>query len=138
MLRCRSFALILFVSLYCISVRAQYFPNVVIDNDTLDFPNEPCIAINPTNPREMMAGSNLNNVYGSIDGGVTWFKNYLYSPYGVYGDPVLLSAKDGAFYYIHNCRNPHIPNWAEWFDREVCHKSGNITRKSNVPAFTFG
>ncbi len=116
--------------------KAQLFRNVAIDADTLDFPNEPCIAINPANPREMMAGSNLNNVYFSIDGGLSWYKYYLYSPYGVYGDPVLLAGKDGAFYYIHNCRNPHISSWYRWFDREVCQRTDSASSALWTSSYT--
>lgn len=35
-------------------------------------PCEPSIAINPRNPEEMIAGSILDNVYRSTNGGWTW------------------------------------------------------------------
>ena len=52
-------------------------------------PCEPSIAIDPTNPKRMVAGSILNNVYKSYDGGITWDHDVLKSSHGVYGDPTM-------------------------------------------------
>jgi hypothetical protein len=64
-------------------------------------PCEPSIAINPVNPDEILAGSVLNNVYKSTDGGKTWSRDRLKSSWGVYGDPCLAADKNGYFYYLH-------------------------------------
>ena len=53
--------------------------------------SEPSICINPQNPDQLVAGSNLNKYYISEDGGYTWSMNSLSSPqYGVWGDPVII------------------------------------------------
>lgn len=44
--------------------------NVVIG--TKNSPNEPSICINPKNTKQLVAGSNIANLYTSEDGGVTW------------------------------------------------------------------
>jgi hypothetical protein len=64
-------------------------------------PCEPSIAIDPTNPKRMVAGSILNNVYKSIDGGITWDHDVLKSSHGVYGDPTIIASPLGDFYYLH-------------------------------------
>ena len=64
-------------------------------------PSEPSIAIDPTNPKRMVAGSILNNVYKSCDGGITWDHDALKSPHGVYGDPTIVASPKGEFYYLH-------------------------------------
>lgn len=81
--------------------------------------NEPSICINPKNPLEIMAGSNLNFVYYSQDGGYNWTTSTLQSPeYGVWGDPVIITDTAGDFYYFH-LSNPQVGNW---IDRIVCQK----------------
>lgn len=81
--------------------------------------NEPSIIINPKNTDQLYAGTNLNNVYYSVDGGFTWTEEQLYSPqYGVWGDPVLMCDTAGAFYYFH-LSNPLV---GSWIDRIVCQK----------------
>jgi hypothetical protein len=64
-------------------------------------PCEPSIAIDPTNPKRMVAGSILNNVYKSIDGGITWDHDVLKSSHGVYGDPTIVASPTGDFYFLH-------------------------------------
>ena len=62
---------------------------------------EPSIAINPLNTNEVVAGSILNNYHYSKDGGKTWVNKSLTSPYGVWGDPVLMFDYTGKLYYFH-------------------------------------
>jgi len=64
-------------------------------------PSEPSIAIDPTNTKRMVAGSILNNVYTSCDGGMTWEHDVLKSSHGVYGDPTIVASPTGDFYYLH-------------------------------------
>ena len=80
--------------------------------------NEPSIAISPRDPLTMVAGSNDYNtpnsdawtgVYTTHDGGVTWKSSFIpgysggpssaLSGYHGAGDPVLVAADDGTFYY---------------------------------------
>jgi len=63
--------------------------------------SEPHVVINRKNPRNLVGGSILDNVYRSHDGGRTWQHGRLQSPYGVFGDPVLVSDDEGRIYYFH-------------------------------------
>jgi hypothetical protein len=88
-------------------------------------PCEPTIMLDPKNPAIVVAGTVLNNYYYSLDTGKTWTAAKLFSPYGVWGDPVLAVDTMGHFYYFH-LSNP--PN-GSWIDRIVCQKStdGGVT-----------
>lgn len=82
-------------------------------------PNEPSIWINPKNPNQIMAGSNLNYWYYSQDGGYTWTSGILTEPVlGVWGDPVIITDTLGDFYYFHLSN----PVNGSWIDRIVCQK----------------
>lgn len=87
-------------------------------------PCEPSIAINPSNPDEMVVGTVLNRVARSADGGKSWDTGILQSPFGVWGDPVLAADAKGNFYYAH-LSDPSGKNWAdpELLDRIVVQKS---------------
>ena len=93
--------------------------NVMIDN--IGSPNEPSIAINPNNTNQLVAGSNINKVYRSSDGGLTWTKSTLSSSYGVWGDPAIVCDNTNNFYFTH-LSNPVSGNF---LDRIVCQKSTN-------------
>lgn len=97
--------------------------NVLVD-DTGN-PNEPAIWVNPKNTQHLIAGANLNNVYTSWDGGLTWQAAALTSTYGVWGDPCIISDTAGHLYFFH-LSNPVSGNW---IDRIVCQKStdGGLT-----------
>ena len=87
-------------------------------------PCEPSIAISLKNPDIVVAGSILDNVYRSTDGGYTWEHNTLTSPYGVYGDPCVVASPNGDFYYLH-LSNPEGKGWESemLLDRIVCQHS---------------
>jgi len=109
---------ILFVFLLAgMSVQAQH-QNIMISNSRS--PEEPSIYINPNNTSEIVAGSNISNVFYSHDGGYTWDVDVLESQaYGVWGDPVIIADTAGDFYFFH-LSNPPDGNW---IDRIVCQKS---------------
>jgi hypothetical protein len=79
------------------------FKNVKLDEqaESHGFVCEPTIAINPRYPNNMVAGSVLDNVYFSKNGGETWQTGKLSSPFGVYGDPTLIADSKGDFFYFH-------------------------------------
>lgn len=85
---------------------------------------EPSIAIDPSNPLNMAAGTILSDYYFSKDGGKTWKSKTLKSAYGVYGDPVLMFDKEGRVYYF------HLSNYskATWLDRIVCQTSDKVNK----------
>lgn len=120
MLKILSFISLLLVPYFSMA----QFQNVRIDN--YSSANEPSIWINPKNPLEMMAGTNLNYWYYSEDGGYSWETDILVSPqYGVWGDPVIMTDTAGDFYFFH-LSNPVVGNW---IDRIVCQKFDKESRQ---------
>ena len=87
-------------------------------------PCEPSIAISMVDPNIMVAGSILDNVYRSKDGGVTWDHEKLTSSHGVFGDPCVISSPSGDFYYLH-LSDPEGQGWRSGMllDRIVCQHS---------------
>lgn len=106
---------------YCITLTtghlyAQNFPIVEIAHR--HFINEPSIAINPSNPANIIVGTNLNHVFISFDTGHTWQGMRMRAdPYRVYGDPVVLYDTAGHAYFFSLCDGEH------WLDRLLCQKS---------------
>ncbi len=95
-------------------------------------PCEPSIAISPVDPDVVVAGAILDNVYHSRDGGVSWTRQRLRSPFGVFGDPCVVASPRGDFYYLH-LSNPDGKGWASeaLLDRIVCQRSRNGGRDWN-------
>lgn len=87
-------------------------------------PCEPSIFINPKNTQNIIAGSVIDYVHQSLDGGKTWKTKSLQSELGVYGDPCIVADNKGFFYYFH-LSNPQgkAYNSKQFLDRMVVHKS---------------
>jgi hypothetical protein len=102
--------------LLTVSMNAQHL-NVMISNANL--PEEPCIIINPKNPQMVMAAANINNIFYSLDGGLTWEHDTLYSSMGVWGDPVVIFDTAGHVYFFHLSN----PSTGSWIDRIICQKA---------------
>lgn len=87
-------------------------------------PCEPSISINRSDPNQIVAGSVIDDVYRSNDGGFTWQKSTLKSPFGVFGDPVIRRDKDGNVLYAHlaNSKGRAYAS-VEFLDRIVVQKS---------------
>jgi hypothetical protein len=99
--------------------------NVMIASSKMGLgPCEPSICINPSNPQNIVAGSILNRVHVSNDGGKTWENDWLTSSLGVYGDPVVRIGPKGTVYYSH-LSNPAGKAYTseEFLDRIVVQKS---------------
>src|SRR4030095_6537232 len=109
--------LLLFVLLCNSFPASSQFLNIEIDDN--GFPEEPSIFINPKNTSNQVAGANIDFVYRSDDGGLTWTKDNLQSPYGVWGDPCIFADTGGNFYFLHLSN----PISGSWIDRIVCQKS---------------
>ena len=95
-------------------LHAQRAPdNVMIYSGETDAyqPCEPSIAISPSNPDILVAGSVLDNVHRSTDGGWTWKTETLTSRFGVFGDPCVVASPKGDFYYLH-LSNPDGLAWS--------------------------
>ncbi len=87
-------------------------------------PVEPSIAINKKNPKNIVAGIVLDHAVYTSDGGETWKETKLQSPFGVYGDPALVSDSKGHIYYFH-LADPSGKGRSDdaWLDRIVCQES---------------
>lgn len=84
--------------------------------------SEPSIAINPTDTNEVVAGAIMDEYYYSKDGGRNWTAKQLRSPYGVWGDPVLIFDTTGSLHYFHLAsykKTTHL-------DRIVCQNATSI------------
>ncbi len=93
-------------------------------------PCEPSICIDPTNTDNIVAGSVLDYIHTSTDGGHTWTTKKQTSSYGIWGDPVIIADTKGDFYYFH-LSDPEGTNWKskKILDRIVVQKS---TDKGNT------
>lgn len=96
--------------------------NIRIGSALLNNPNETAIAINPSNPLHVVAGSNLHYFYYSYDGGKTWQENTMTSNFGVWGDPCVIFDNYGDLYFSH-LSNPPL---GSWIDRIVVQKSSDM------------
>jgi hypothetical protein len=114
--------LFIFISLHA---QAQ-FKNIVLaeQKDGAYPPLEPSIAINKKNPKNIVAGVVLDRAIYTHDGGATWNETKLTSPYGVFGDPALISDVKGHIYYFH-LADPSKQGRSNdaWLDRIVMQKS---------------
>ncbi|MBN1129318.1 MAG: hypothetical protein JXA71_10045 [Chitinispirillaceae bacterium] len=95
------------------------YPNIRVDNPSQNFkPQEMCIAINPANPNNLVAGSNKRYYYYSFDKGKTWTGKPVTSQYNMCGDPCVVFDATGIVYYGHISEPSSY-----WPDRIVIHKS---------------
>jgi hypothetical protein len=116
---------IVFIGLSILSCAPKVYLTTVEKSQYSTYPYaqvEPSIAVNPRNPRELIAGTVLNDYYFSTDGGNTWSAHILNSAYGVNGDPVVLIDKSGHYYYFHLSN----PEGGMRLDRIVCQRTDNI------------
>ncbi len=90
--------------------------NILITNT--GNPNEPSIFINSKDPSIIMAGSNVDRLFLSLDTGRTWNSSVLTSDYGVWGDPAIICDTAGDFYFLHLSN----PTNGRWIDRIVSQK----------------
>lgn len=100
-------------------------------------PCEPSISINPINSNHIVAGSVLDNVYVSYDGGENWVIDKLKSTHGVYGDPVVRFNNEGFALYAHLSNSAgKAYKSMEFLDRIVVHQSrdgGHTWNDGNFP-----
>ncbi len=107
------------------------FPNIKVNQTYSSIePEEVSIAINPVNPLNLAAGSNIDYYYYSTDGGYSWTEGHLTSSFGVWGDPSLTFDASGNLYFAHLSN----PAFGYWIDRIVVQKSidGGISWNDGV------
>ncbi len=121
---------IVFCVMVCWAVFAQaQFKNIQIAMHKPGMryaPVEPSIAINKKNPDNIVAGVVLDRAIYTQDGGLSWQETTLQSPFGVYGDPALVSDAKGSIYFFH-LADPSGQGRSNdaWLDRIVVQKSTN-------------
>jgi len=105
------------------AVSGPMWPNVQVSAPGLSSPDpeEVAIAIDPTNPQNVFAASNIWWIYRSTDGGQTWTTDELTSSHGVWGDPVVLFDANGDLYHSHLSYPRQVTG--DWLDRIVIQKS---------------
>ena len=98
-------------------------------------PCEPSVAINLKNTNNIVAAVVLDRIIYTHDAGVTWKEKTVTSPFGVYGDPALISDTKGNIYYFH-LADPSGEGRSNdaWLDRMVVNKTndGGITWSKGV------
>ena len=123
----------------CPSLLTAQFKNIVLATQTEGRypPVEPSIVINPSNPKNIVAGIVLDRAIYTIDGGETWSESVLQSAYGVMGDPALIADPKGNIYYFH-LTGPKGKGRAaeEWLDRISCQKSTDKGKTWGPASFT--
>ena len=119
-------AIPLCLSLFLPFSLAAQFPNILLDTAVPGEypPCEPSIAINLSDTDNIVGAAILDKAYVTKDGGKSWETVRLTSPYGVFGDPCVVSDSKGNFYYFH-LADPSGKGRSEegWLDRIVSQKS---------------
>lgn len=123
----------IFSSLLCLLVITGNAQNPVVEISTVKNPNEISICIDEKDPRRIVAGANISSLYLSEDGGLSWSRKEQKSPYGVWGDPVIIQDTAGNFYHFHLSKVPD----GNWIDRIVCQRSDDGGKTFNDGSY-FG
>lgn len=123
-MRCLFF--MLFVVLSPLTTKAQ-FKNIKLTEakagDKFQ-PCEPSVAISMRDKDNIVVGVILDKIIYTEDGGATWKETTVTSPFGVYGDPALVSDNKGDFYFFHLADPSGQGRSNEaWLDRIVVNKS---------------
>jgi len=111
--------LFILLYMYC-SVYGQV-ENIRVNSYSLTRCNEPSIAVNPTNPANIVIGANNTFCFYTFNSGETWQELQMESSFGVWGDPSLGFDSEGNLYFTHLSGEPPISG--RWADRIVIQKS---------------
>ncbi|MBM4165350.1 MAG: T9SS type A sorting domain-containing protein [Ignavibacteria bacterium] len=109
-----SFSLLVFPHLLISQIQ-----NVRVSSPSSTSPEEVSIAINPTNPDNLIAGANIRFTYYSTNAGQSWTQGQL--PQGTWGDPCVLFDVNGRAYYAHLSN----PSGGYFIERLIIHRSTN-------------
>jgi hypothetical protein len=109
------------------------FQNIKIaDSNGRGFsPCEPSIAVSRKDPNCIVAGVILDRAISTSDGGKSWNDTRLTAPWGVFGDPTVISDSAGNFYYFHLANRT-----GAYLDRIVCHKTTDAGKTWEAPTGT--
>lgn len=88
------------------------------------------IAVNPRNPKNIVAVSSPGTIHYTMDGGATWQKSKISSTWGIYGSISLIADNKGNFYvvYVSDESGEGLKN-DKSLDQVICHvsKDGGVT-----------
>jgi len=116
------FTFVMFVILFMLPAAAMaQYTNIRVSDIAYDDPEEVTIAINPTDPQNIFAASNIDYIYRSDDGGLTWSTDRITSTVGVWGDPVVIFDAQGRLYHSHLSWPREMSG--DWLDRIVIQRS---------------
>lgn len=115
----KNFFFVLCTALLFSSISFAQYPNIRVDGQNSNQPEEVSITLNFNDPSILAAGANINHFFVSTDSGNTWSDSRLTSSYGVWGDPSLIYDKAGNLYFAHLSNPP----FGYWIDRIVVQKS---------------
>jgi len=112
----------------CTALSHAQYTNVRVSNPASTSPEEVTIAVNPANPRNLIAGANLRFYYSSMDSGQSWIQGQL--PAGTWGDPSVIFDLLGKAYYAHLSN----PTGGYFIERLIVHRSsdGGLTWSDSV------
>ncbi len=110
---------VFFGSLLCSSWSEAQLLNYRVSSPARTDPNEVSIAINPTDPQNLIVGANLRYAFSSTDGGYTWTTRLL--PTGTWGDPVVTFDGNGRAYFAHLSN----PAGGYFIERLIVHRSSD-------------
>lgn len=88
------------ISFFCYTAQAQ-FKNALIDDAGV---YEPSVAISRSNVQNIVASSAPDNIYYSVNGGLSWEKTKLVSSYGTVASITLLADFKGNFFSLSQVR----------------------------------
>jgi len=89
----------LFIISFCSDAQ---FKNIKVDESAEGKrAGEPSVAVNPSDPKNVVVASSGGTISYTFDGGGTWAQTKLSSPFGIYGDPVLVSDDKGTMACLH-------------------------------------
>jgi hypothetical protein len=92
---------VLICSLVLIQQSHAQFKNILVDAGSANNkPHSPSIAVNPGDPKNIVAISAPNNVYYSFNGGLAWQKSQITSALAGVGQPLLVSDFKGNFFFF--------------------------------------
>jgi hypothetical protein len=92
---------------------------------------QPAVLVNYKNPKNILLAPGTNQLSFSLDGGRSWNETRVQSPYGAFGDAVLVSGPKGTVYYFHL---PDANAKGKVLDRIICQASEDGGKHWNLGA----
>ncbi len=95
----------------------------------------PSIAINKLNPLNIVVGIAPDLIVTTPDKGATWSQSTLSSPFGAYGDPIIVSSPKGNLFHFGLADPDKKAAGDGWLDRIICQESIDAGKTWNEISF---